>query len=93
MRIQTLPREAAAIIKFRRQGYSESIISKGFHRSTSWIQKIIKNAERLGILHHIDYRKMPDQTRKISRALQWRRIMQWLPRWQKWILGEGERPP
>jgi transposase len=93
MRRQRLPREAAAIIKLRRYGYSKSILAKARKRSTSFIQKILQNAEKRGVLRHFDYRKMPNETRIISRALQWTRIMRWLPHWEKWICGEGDKPP
>lgn len=88
-------REAAAIIKFRRDhAYSKSVLAKGFRRSTSFIQKILDNAEKCGILWHKDYRRnMPNKTRQISRALQWARMLKWLPRWAQWILGEEEKPP
>jgi hypothetical protein len=94
MRIKRLPREAAAIIKLRRDyAYSKSVLAKALGRSTSFIQNIISKAEKLDTLRYRDFRKMPNQTRRISRAMQWTRIMQLLPKWETWILGEGEKPP
>jgi DNA-binding Lrp family transcriptional regulator len=93
MRIQLLRREAPAMIKLRRLGYSISTIARALGRSTSLVHDRIRKAIELGILRPVDFRKMPNQTRRISRSLQWARLMKWMPRWEAWILGSEERPP
>ena len=93
MRIPIVNREACAYIKLRRLGYSISTIAKAFGRSTSVVYKRIRKALDYGIIYYKDLRKMPHQTRRISKALQHARMMKWIGSWEKWILGEGERPP
>lgn len=93
MRINVLQREGAAFIKLRRLGYSMSIISEAFGRSTSIVWDRIRKSVHRGTIDWIDYRKMPSLPRLISHCRQWTRLMQWLPRWESWILGEGEKPP
>jgi transposase len=93
MRVPLLRREAAAYIKLRRQGYAISTIAKAFGRSISVIYHRIRKAQEYGILLGQDLRKIPNRTRRISKALQWNRMMFWMPLWEAWILGEGDRPP
>lgn len=93
MRISLLKREAAAFIKLRRLGYSISAIAEAFGRSTSIVYKRIHKAIEYGIIRFLDLRKMPNQTRRTSKALQWKRLLQLLPLWESWILGQGEKPP
>jgi len=93
MRIQLLRREAPAMIKLRRLGYSISVIARALGRSTSLVHDRIRKAIELGVIRPVDLRKIPNQTRRISRSLQWTRLMKWMPLWEAWILGEVERPP
>jgi len=93
MRIPVFNREASAYIKLRRLGYSINTIAKAFGRSTSVVYKRIRKAMEYGIINYKDLRKIPNQTRRISRAMQWTRMLSLMPLWEKWILGEGEKPP
>lgn len=93
MRIPILNREAAAFIKLRRQGYAISTLSKAFNRSCSVINHYLKRAILRGILSRQDLRKMPNQLRQRIKAAQWRTLMRLMPAWEKWILGEGDKPP
>jgi len=93
MRIPLLRREAPAMIKLRRLGYSISTIARALGRSTSLLHNRIWKAIELGVIKPVDFRKMPNQTRRISRSLQWTRLMKWMPLWESWIFGESERPP
>ena len=93
MRIKVANREAASYVKLRRLGYSLSAIARAFGRSTSVVDRKVRKAIEYGIIKFKDLRKMPNQIRKLSKALQWKRIIAWLPRWESWILGEGEKPP
>jgi len=93
MRIPLLRREAPAMIKLRRLGYSISTIARALGRSTSLVHNRIRKAIELGVIRPVDFRKMPNKTRLLSRALQWTRLLKWMPRWEAWILGSEERPP
>lgn len=89
LRINRLPREAAAYVKLRKLGYSINILSKVFGRSTSMIWRILT----FNGLCMQDLRKIPAYVRKLSRAQQWWNINRWRTHWEHWILGEGEKPP
>jgi len=93
MRIPIFNREASAYIKLRRLGYSISVIARVFRRSASVVYRRIRKALERGILTWKDLRKIPNHVRRISRTMQWTRMISWLPRWEQWILGEGEKPP
>lgn len=91
-RIPFMKRERAAYIKLRRVGLSINQISEAFGRSKSVVWKTIKKAEGL-ILRRFDLRTLPPTIRRRSASLRWQTLMKLLPLWEKWILGEGERPP
>jgi hypothetical protein len=87
-RIKRAFREAAAYVKLRRLGYSISVLSHAFGRSTSMIWRILK---RNG--DHDDLRKIPTHTRNLAKVRQWENIQRFVSYWELWILGEGEKPP
>lgn len=93
MRIPILNRESSAYIKLRRLGYSINVIAQAFGRSASVIQRRIRKAQEYGIIHFKDLRKIPNQIRQLGRARQERDLARWISLWNKWILGESERPP
>lgn len=93
MRIPLLRREPAAYIKLRRLGYAINTIARAFGRSSSVISRYVIKAILRGTLTKQDLRKIPNQTRRLAKARQWRQIMLWLPYWEKWICGEGDKPP
>lgn len=91
--IKALPREKSAVVKYRELGYSINHISKAFGRSTSWIHKVLKRAESLGILRHTSNRKQPRLCllrtcrKRLFLALSYMKL------WEGWILGEEGEPP
>ena len=93
IRVPISNREAASYIKLRRLGYSISIIAKFFGRSTSAIYRRIRKAIEYGILDRRDLRKIPNRTRKFTKARMERTMLQMIEKWNSWILGEGEEPP
>jgi len=92
-RFAWLKREKAAIIKLRRKGYCMSTLSTAFHRSTSTIHGILKNAVSMGLVGRRDYRKMPNKTRPQSASMRHKMIEYYLPKWLQWICGEEDEPP
>jgi len=93
MRVVILQREKAAFIKLRRLGYTIPTIAKAFGRSTSVIYRYLRKALNYHTIPYWDLRKIPNKHRQISKTQRWKTLMRWLPLWEKWILGEGERPP
>lgn len=93
MRVKFTVREKSAYIKLRRYGYTIPTLSRAFGRSTSVIHRILKIAEKRGILSRMDLRKIPNRVRRISKSVQWGRLIRLLRRWESWILGEGDKPP
>ena len=87
LRINRLPREAAAIIILRRKNQSINNISYFLGRSTSFVYRILKNFRK------IDLRKLP--RRIILLAARRNRVLleKLRLRWQDFIIGESERPP
>lgn len=90
-RVKFLPREKTAYLMLRNKGYSISILSKVFGRSTSVIHKILKNASY--VVRHLDLRKIPAGVRSRIRFFSIRRLMRLRPQWEAFILGEGDEPP
>lgn len=87
------PREKAAVILWRKHGYSISHIAAVFHRSCSSIQGILKNAESLGVVLRRDYRKIPNQMRLRINAARRQIMGNHMRAWLAWIAGEGDKPP
>jgi len=89
MRIPFMKREKATYIKLRRLGYSINIISKMFGRSRSVIHRVLK---RNGLTLK-DLRKLPGRIKRLAASRQHRTMLKFFTAWEKWSLGEGERPP
>jgi hypothetical protein len=93
-RIPLVPREAAAIIKLRRNfRYTINTLAKVFGRSTSIIHRLLKFNTDLGALRKVDLRKLPTRVKKISKARQEGTLYRFLDRWVAWITSEEEKPP
>ena len=87
MRIKRLPREAAAIIIFRRKGQSINNIAQFLGRSTSFVSRI------LHIQSFKDLRKLP-RGFVVKSAFVQRNIMDYFREmWIQFIFGETEKPP
>lgn len=86
-------REKAAIISWRKHGYSISTLARVFHRSSSSIQGILKVAENIGSLLRRDYRKIPNNLRLRIKAAREGMMENYMKRWLDWIAGEGDKPP
>lgn len=88
-RIKFLPREKASYIMLRRLGYSTSVLSKVFGRSSSVLHRLLqKSFEKFR-----DLRKFPPHMRTLYRARQWVILMSFLTQWEAFMLGVGEEPP
>jgi len=94
MRISLARREAAGYIKLRRLGYSMSVLSTVFGRSTSVIHRILKRAKQYDPRSFpLDMRKLPTHVRRVGSVLQRQRLRAMIKAWEAWMLGEGEDPP
>ncbi len=92
-KIKILPRERATIIKLRRLGYPINMIAKALGRSTSFVHKTLGVAIERKSIPHLDMRKLPTATRVRCSIRRWLTLMKFMPSWEAFILGEGERPP
>jgi hypothetical protein len=93
-RIPLVPREAAAIIKLRRNfRYTINVLAKVFGRSTSIIHRLLKFNTDLGALRKVDLRRIPTRVKKIGSARQEATLYRFLDAWVKWISSEEEKPP
>jgi hypothetical protein len=86
-------REKAAIIIWRKHGYSMSHLAAVFHRSLSSIHGILKKAERLGAVALRDYRKLPSNLRRRANALRRSMMENYMKQWLDWIAGVEGKPP
>jgi hypothetical protein len=93
LRINPLPREKAATILLRKKGHRINHIAKALGRSTSYVYRVLKNAYLRRTLSKDDMRKMGHKTRLIQTRIRWHQLLRFMPAWEKWILGEGEKPP
>lgn len=93
MRIKWLPREKTSILKLRKIGYSTNQLSTLTGRSVSLIHKILKFNESIGILHRLNLRTMPNQTRLKTASRIRRELNYWITRWLPFILGIEDKPP
>lgn len=93
MRSPIFQREKVAYIKLRRLGYSISVIAKAFGRSTSVIHRYIRRNIAYGVIAAADLRKIPARVRRLSLSRQWTTMLRWIAQWERWICGEGEKPP
>jgi AraC-like DNA-binding protein len=94
LKINPLPREKAAIIKLTAKfGYSINQLAQAFGRSTSYIQKIVRNEINLGFTSFLDKRKLPNTTRLRCSAIRKMMLQKYLPVWMAFILGEEDKPP
>jgi len=93
VRVPVMQREKAAIIKLRKLGYPINMISQGLGRSRSYVHHILRAAIMRLSLRPIDMRKLPSATRLRCSTIRWNILQRFLPSWEKWILGEGEKPP
>lgn len=93
MRIPPIGREKAAIIKLRKLGYPTNMISRALGRSTSFIHRTLRTAILRLCLRPIDMRKLPSATRLRCSSIRWNTLQKYLPAWEAWLLGEGDKPP
>lgn len=87
MRISRLPREACAYIKLKRLGVSINLMSKIIGRSYSFVHRILKK------FRFSDLRKLPRIIRLRRASMNRFFMLKYCEAWQKFILGEGEKPP
>lgn len=93
MRISPLQREKAAHTKLRQLGYSISMLHKISGRSTSWFDRLFKIAKERHSIRRIDMRKYPKGQRYTYCIKRWINLCKYWPLWEKWICGQGEKPP
>jgi hypothetical protein len=93
LKIKNNPRENVAIIKLRRLGYSINQLADAFGRSTSFIHKRLRTAISRGIIHMVQMRKLPSSIRLLTSSRRRRMLQTYLPLWEAFILGEGDKPP
>ena len=93
LKIPTLTRERAAIIKLTNKGYSINQLSEVFGRSTSFIHKVVRTSITRKIAHFIDKRKLPASTRLRCSSIRRKMLQRWITLWMPFILGETDRPP
>lgn len=88
-RVKFSLREKACYIKLAHLGYSQNIIAKLFHRSTSVVNHVLQ--------HHIwsipDLRKIPRAVREKAAQIQYSRLLREGSRWLDFALGLEDRPP
>lgn len=72
----------------RRLGYSISIISAAFGRSTSCVMRILRKNGLRG-----DLRKLPQRIRLLAAQKQRLGMIKYLQAWELWAQGVGEKPP
>lgn len=91
---KALPREKSAILMMRRLGsYSINQLSQASGKSSSWIHKIIKQAQNLGSLPRLDNRKLPRKAILYSCKKKLISCFSAFQMWLPFILGEEEEPP
>lgn len=92
-RIPFLCREKAAMIKLRRVGLSINQISDFTGRSTSVVRRILRNAQKMGLIRNNSLRKLPYRGR--MRMASYRRALleKLRDRWNAWICGAEGEPP
>jgi hypothetical protein len=93
MHFKPLPREKPAIIIMKRHGNRINHIAKALGRSTNYVWRVLHNAYLRGTLHKDDKRKMEGKTRLRMANFYWRKLQKFMHAWEKWILGEGDKPP
>jgi len=99
LRIRISNREAATYVKLRMKGHRINHIAKAFGRSSSVVWRRLRfnaslNPHLLSVwLTPLDMRKMPQTTRLKASCSRWRSLLSYLPAWEAWICGIGEKPP
>lgn len=93
MRIPISGRESASYVMVRRKGWSISQIAHAFGRSTSVVWRRLMFNMVLEKLVVKDMRKLPNHIRLLAASRIRKAIAFFLPLWEKWICGEGEKPP
>jgi hypothetical protein len=86
-------REKCAVVKLTKLGYSTNQLAQALGRSTSYIHRIVRTAITRGLTHFIDKRKLPNQTRLRCSSIRRKTLIKYLPGWEAFILGEGDKPP
>ena len=98
-RIKFLPREKASYGIMRRVGCRIHHIAKFWGRSTSVVWKVLKVLETRGVVSKDvwgrthDLRKMPHKTRMRLSSFRWALMNKLREAWERFALGEGEKPP
>jgi len=93
IRIAPLIREKATIIKLRKLGTPINMISKVLGRSTSFVHRTLHTMSARMFNRQIDMRKLPGKTRTYTSGIRWRKLLSLWPRWEAFLLGEGDKPP
>lgn len=92
-KIKNNPRENVAIIKLRKLGYSINQIADVTGRSRSYIHKRLRTAIARGNIHMVQMRKLPNAIRLRCSSIRRKTLERFLPQWEAYILGEGDKPP
>jgi hypothetical protein len=93
IRVPILKREKATIIKLRKLGYPMNMIHKALGRSLSFIHRTLTAAQRNLCLRKMDLRKLPKTIRNYTSRKRWINLQKYLPSWERFLLGESEKPP
>lgn len=93
VRIKISPREASSYLLLRRKGYSVNMIARAFGRSTSVVWHRLMFNVCLASISFQDMRKLPNHVRQLCASRLRRSMNFYLPLWERWISGEGDKPP
>lgn len=92
-RIKNNPRENVSFIKLRKLGYSVNQIATAFGRSLSYVHKRLRTAILRGNIRSLNLRILPNATRLRTSSIRRKMLDRYLPQWEAYILGEGDKPP
>jgi len=81
------------IIKLRQKKQSIGIIAKFLGRSTSFVFKTINFNHKMRFLKPFDLRNIPARIRKLSAKKQLFIMRKLWQGWEKYLLGEVDKPP
>jgi hypothetical protein len=92
-RVKPLPREKAAIVMLRKKGYPINMLATFLGRSTSFIHRILRFNVDVGNLRYMNMRKFQAKTRMRECGFLWKTLESLRVAWERFILGEGDKPP
>jgi transposase len=87
------PREKAAIIIMKRKGNRIHHIADALGRSRDFVHRTLRNAYNVRALWKDDMRKLGNNQRLIQTRIRWNLLLRFMPAWEKWMAGEGDKPP